>query len=733
MTFRNRLVGGAILLAVIGVAVNCAHARDEVHWRRDKPTRLEPPPGNGWTAGSPSAEVLRHYQSIYIGVENQYVDNDLQKALELVITGAGVHDLRLRVGEGYYPHDGHMRTSRATDKEREESDDPEQLTLTMTFPIQPEWEWVRIAYVGEKLEGFEVTAASLCSLNTSGRGPAEELYLMGQFSSPGSVQGPMHITDLDLFPINNTVNISVTPWFSGPGGPWAWNFVYGDPDGTPRPQGGVRYSTSGAGLQAGEQFQLTFEMNEPADLEYDLYAFDFDQAEHYRFPLDFSPKVRRWSTVHHHLGAGDIGIELAPEAVGNGWDGPITETRAAGLQTIDADFYQYVQFDDPTAVFVTDGVNTYTPDSVSLINNGTTLRIYFNPGVLPDQTCYTVELAGAIKDLHVDTDCMIRGMTGDVDLNGVVNQADADLIGNMFGMPADESTAFADLNSDGIIDTADLNIALAAFGHVAVCDGCNVDQGWYDGFAGYDAGSEMHGQGGWFAWDMDPTFGAMASNAQEYSDPNSVDIVGDSDLVHEFCGSDSHKWVFSAWCYVPGDFQSGGSGDTAGSYLILLSHYDWADPSNASEWTVQLHADSNTGTFRRDGNSPTSLPLITDAWVEVRVVIDLDADIYRVFYDDAELGLAETWSDGVYGGGASLNIAAADLFANQSTSVFWDDVRLVNSCQADVNDDKVVDIDDLFDVLAHWGEGPGPHDADDDGFVDIDDIFFVLSNWGPCP
>jgi len=232
---------------------------------------------------------------------------------------------------------------------------------------------------------------------------------------------------------------------------------------------------------------------------------------------------------------------------------------------------------------------------------------------------------------------------------------------------------------------------------------------------------------------MDPAADAVVTDIQELSVPNSVNIAGASDMVHEFCGADSNKWVFSAWTYVPGDFQSGGSGNTVGSYLILLSQYDWADPAADSAWSVQLHADSNTDTFRRDGDTPSSLPLIKDAWTEVRVVVDLDADVYCVFYDDVELGVAESWSAGVYGTGGYLNIAAVDLFANESTPVYWDDLRLVSSCPADVNNDEVVNIDDLFDVLGHWGEGAGPYDVNNDGVVDIDDIFAILADWGPCP
>ncbi|UCD75621.1 MAG: hypothetical protein JSV91_01645, partial [Phycisphaerales bacterium] len=55
-----------------------------------------------------------------------------------------------------------------------------------------------------------------------------------------------------------------------------------------------------------------------------------------------------------------------------------------------------------------------------------------------------------------------------------------------------------------------------------------------------------------------------------------------------------------------------------------------------------------------------------------------------------------------------------------------------NPCPCDVNDDGVVDIDDIFDVLAHWSEGPGDYDVNNDGIVDIDDVFDVLADWGPC-
>ena len=58
-------------------------------------------------------------------------------------------------------------------------------------------------------------------------------------------------------------------------------------------------------------------------------------------------------------------------------------------------------------------------------------------------------------------------------------------------------------------------------------------------------------------------------------------------------------------------------------------------------------------------------------------------------------------------------------------------------CAADVNCSGIVDIDDVFDVLAAWGTCGDPNDCpadvNGDGVVDIDDLFDVLAAWGPCP
>ena len=61
----------------------------------------------------------------------------------------------------------------------------------------------------------------------------------------------------------------------------------------------------------------------------------------------------------------------------------------------------------------------------------------------------------------------------------------------------------------------------------------------------------MHGQGGWKGWDNDPTWTAYVTSAESRSTPHSVDVKGDTDLVHEYDGYTSGYFIYTAWQYLP--------------------------------------------------------------------------------------------------------------------------------------------------------------------------------------
>ena len=55
------------------------------------------------------------------------------------------------------------------------------------------------------------------------------------------------------------------------------------------------------------------------------------------------------------------------------------------------------------------------------------------------------------------------------------------------------------------------------------------------------------------------------------------------------------------------------------------------------------------------------------------------------------------------------------------------------ACDADVNGDNFVNVDDLLAVIGAWGNAGGPEDINQDGMVNVDDILAIIGAWGACP
>lgn len=185
---------------------------------------------------------------------------------------------------------------------------------------------------------------------------------------------------------------------------------------------------------------------------------------------------------------------------------------------------------------------------------------------------------------------------------------------------------------------------------------------WNDNFDSYPTGQNLHGIGGWKGFHNNPTATAYTSNAQARSTPNSVDIYATSDLVHEY-DTTSGLWLFTAWQYLPGNFQGQ-------SYFIMMNEYD--DSGIAFNVSTQVVFDSVTGLMTDEGTSGASMPYVTDQWIKIQIVINLDSDTQAFYYNNILL-YSGTWSDHVSGGGA-LAIRAVDLFANGANSLYYDDM-----------------------------------------------------------
>jgi len=109
------------------------------------------------------------------------------------------------------------------------------------------------------------------------------------------------------------------------------------------------------------------------------------------------------------------------------------------------------------------------------------------------------------------------------------------------------------------------------------------------------------------------------------------------------------------------------------SYFIMLSNY--TDSGEDNQWSVQLRFDSEDGIVESEFDD-VSLPLIMDQWVEIKVNIDLDTDWMQIYYD-GDLLLEKNWTAGPNNDmDGELNIAAVDLYANQASPVYYDDLSL---------------------------------------------------------
>ena len=69
--------------------------------------------------------------------------------------------------------------------------------------------------------------------------------------------------------------------------------------------------------------------------------------------------------------------------------------------------------------------------------------------------------------------------------------------------------------------------------------------------------------------------------------------------------------------------------------------------------------------------------------------------------------------------------------------VSWDDICANEAhqncpCQADFDDNGVVNGADLGLLLAAWGTSQCPFDLNDDGVINGADLGLLLAKWGPC-
>ena len=195
---------------------------------------------------------------------------------------------------------------------------------------------------------------------------------------------------------------------------------------------------------------------------------------------------------------------------------------------------------------------------------------------------------------------------------------------------------------------------------------------WYEDFDSYQAGISLHGHGGWEGWGSNPATTAYVSDLYAHSGSNSVEVGQSTDMVHPFSGYESGNWAFSCWVFIPNEF-------TGESDCILLNTYP-ADLSIYGHWSSDIVFDGTSNVVYWLYEPSINTPLVRNQWVEIQIIIDLDQDNQRVYYN-GDLLVEYPW---VRLNGGSTHIEALDLYTYNygGSPIYFDDFMLVSGSVA---------------------------------------------------
>lgn len=182
-----------------------------------------------------------------------------------------------------------------------------------------------------------------------------------------------------------------------------------------------------------------------------------------------------------------------------------------------------------------------------------------------------------------------------------------------------------------------------------------------ENFDSYADGTQIHGISPWEGWGGDPAAGALVTSLYSASGPNSLAIAAGSDLVANLSGYVGGQWVITANTYVPTEA-------TGNNYFILMDGY-----ASGNDWAAQVLFEAGNDRIVDADNTAATVPLVRDAWVELRADIDLDANTLAISYGGTPLVVSRTWS-----AENKLTIEAIDLYNDGGAStIYYDDIRVI--------------------------------------------------------
>ena len=252
---------------------------------------------NPWIPMPPDTVTLGNGQSIWIGIENEYAAPN-KKCVSWTCPVSGAFGGSCRVA-GYYSG-GDSSSNVVNDTSTFTAGNPPTLTVTFILFPQPEWEVIKITNESGSNVNMYFDAATVTTMcyNAITHVPVFKV-------TDVSHEGPddvINLTELTMFPVNAVINPYIVPVLNAPPGtgPWDYEFAYEDPYGNPMPQGGVRWESSGPGIEAYHMhYEMEFGMIGEDDYQYSFFVFDQYSGEYTNYDLytgcpDVSMETEMW-------------------------------------------------------------------------------------------------------------------------------------------------------------------------------------------------------------------------------------------------------------------------------------------------------------------------------------------------------------------------------------------------------------------------------------------------------
>jgi hypothetical protein len=245
----------------------------------------------------------------------------------------------------------------------------------------------------------------------------------------------------------------------------------------------------------------------------------------------------------------------------------------------------------------------------------------------------------------------------------------------------------------------------------ALCCASVATAQFSDNFESYANGAFTPGgtpnSGGWRQWDTYPLaagqgpFVNNTANGPVHSGARALGTREAADTIHEFAGFNTGHWDFHIWTYVQGPASA--TPMSGQQWLVLLNDYtDGAGAAN--RWATQIAFDPSLAQVTCDNGYSTisglpqwgsSAPLVYDAWTEVKIDLDIGANLAQVYYNGAPVGDPFVWSAGPFGQDVGAPILdCIDLYANSPSYavgsgtleyLYWDDLAIVPHVTAPTN------------------------------------------------